>query len=145
MNTKKLYLVKGKSIAISKVLKASLTPSDSTDKVTWSVSRKSVVTIKGGKLVAGKKTGKVTLTAKTESGKKVTCTIYVVSKAKKAASIRLSKKSAALKAGNTIALKATVKPAATTDTITWTSSHKKIASVDAFGTVTAKKITCEKK
>lgn len=137
LNTKKLYLVKGKSIAISKVLKASLTPSDSTDKVTWSVSRKSVVTIKGGKLVAGKKTGKVTLTAKTESGKKVTCTIYVVSKAKKAASIRLSKKSAALKA--------TVKPAATTDTITWTSSHKKIASVDAFGTVTAKKITCEKK
>lgn len=137
LNTKKLYLVKGKSIAISKVLKASLTPSDSTDKVTWSVSRKSVVTIKGGKLVAGKKTGKVTLTAKTESGKKVTCTIYVVSKAEKAASIRLSKKSAALKA--------MVKPAATTDTITWTSSHKKIASVDAFGTVTAKKITCEKK
>ena len=137
LNTKKLYLVKGKSIAISKVLKASLTPSDSTDKVTWSVSRKSVVTIKGGKLVAGKKTGKVTLTAKTESGKKVTCTIYVVSKAKKAALIRLSKKSAALKA--------TVKPVATTDTITWTSSHKKIASVDAFGTVTAKKITCEKK
>ena len=87
--------------------------------------------------MAGKKTGKVTLTAKTESGKKVTCTIYVVSKAEKAASIRLSKKSAALKA--------TVKPAATTDTITWTSSHKKIASVDAFGTVTAKKITCEKK
>lgn len=139
LNTKKLYLVKGKSVAISKVLKASLTPSDSTDKVTWSVPRKSVVTIKGGKLAAGKKTGKVTLTAKTASGKKATCTVYVVSKAKKATSIKMSKKSAALKAGNTITLKATVKPAATTDTVTWTSSNKKIASVDAFGTVTAKK------
>lgn len=139
LNTKKLYLVKGKSVAISKILKASLTPSDSTDKVTWSVPRKSVVTIKGGKLAAGKKTGKVTLTAKTASGKKATCTVYVVSKAKKATSIKMSKKSAALKAGNTITLKATVKPAATTDTVTWTSSNKKIASVDAFGTVTAKK------
>ena len=36
-------------------------------------------------------------------------------------------------------MKATVKPATTTDTVTWTSSNKKVATVDAFGKVTAKK------
>ena len=134
LNTKKVYVVKGKSVS----LKATMTPSDTTDKITFKSNSKNVTIDKKGKLKA-KKTGTVTITAKATSGKKVTCKVYVVSKATKSKSVKLNKKSASLKAGKTLTLKATMSPAKSTDTVKWTTSNKKIATVDAFGTVTAKK------
>ncbi len=134
LNTKKIYIVKGKSIKI----KATMAPSDTTDTLTWKSSKPSVATVKNGKIKA-KKTGTTTITVTTSSGKKVTCKVFVVKKATAAKSIKLNKKKASIKVGNTLNLVPKVTPAKSTDFIKWKSSNKKIASVDAFGTVTAKK------
>ena len=72
LNKKKLYIVKGKS----KKLKAVMTPAGTTDKVKWSTSNSSVVSVKNGKLKA-KKAGTAVITAKTSSGKKAKCKVYV--------------------------------------------------------------------
>ncbi len=134
LNTKKIYIVKGKSIKV----KATMTPSDSSDTITWNSSKKSVATVSNGKIKA-KKTGTTTITATTSGGKKVTCKVYVVKKATKATSIKLNKKKVSMKVGKSIDLVPKVKPIKSTDTIKWKSSNKKIAMVDAFGTVVAKK------
>lgn len=139
LNTKKFYIVKGKKLAIDKIFRAVVTPADSTDSVTWSAPKNAVVSIKKGKLVAGKKTGKAKLTATASSGKKATVTVYVVNKARKSSSVKLSKKKYSMKVGASIQLKAVLKPAKTTDLVKWKSSGKKVVSVDAFGTITAKK------
>ena len=53
--------------------------------------------------------------------------------------VSLNKQSAALKAGETIALSATIAPSnATNKSVTWSSSNNAVASVDTNGTVTAK-------
>lgn len=134
LNTKKVYIVKGKSLKI----KAVMTPSNTTDKLTWSSSKKSVATVKNGKIKA-KKTGSTKITVKTSSGKKVTCKVYVVKKAKKSTSIKLNKKKVTIKKGNWVLLSPKMKPAKTTDTVKWKSSNKKVASVDSYGFVTGKK------
>lgn len=134
LNTKKIYVVKGKSVKV----KATLTPLTSTDKVTWSAKNKKVATVKSGKITA-KKVGSTTITAKTTSGKKATLKVTVVKKATKSTSIKLNKKTLKLKKGARYDLVPTLKPAKTTDAVKWKSSNKKVATVDAYGTVTAKK------
>ncbi len=133
LNTKQIYMVKGKSVNV----KATVTPSDTTDRTSWSTSNKKVATVKNGKISA-KKTGKATVTVKAGS-KKATVKVNVVSKAKKATKVTLNKKKATLKVKKTLSLKTTLKPSSSTDTLKWTSSNKKVAKVDKFGTVTAVK------
>lgn len=133
LNTKQIYMVKGKSANV----KATVTPSDTTDRTSWSTSNKKVATVKNGKISA-KKTGKATVTVKAGS-KKATVKVNVVSKAKKATKVTLNKKKATLKVKKTLSLKTTLKPSSSTDTLKWTSSNKKVAKVDKFGTVTAVK------
>ena len=133
LNTKQIYMVKGKSVNV----KATVTPSDTTDRTSWSTSNKKVATVKNGKISA-KQTGKATVTVKAGS-KKATVKVNVVSKAKKATKVTLNKKKATLKVKKTLSLKTTLKPSSSTDTLKWTSSNKKVAKVDKFGTVTAVK------
>lgn len=137
LNKKTLYMVKGKKLTIRSVLKAAVSPSDSTDKVIWSSAKSSVVTIKSGKLVA-KKVGTAKITAKA-GRRKATITIKVVNKAVKATAVKLNKKKLTLRKGKTVVLKATIKPVKTTEIESWSSSDKKVASVDRFGKITAKK------
>lgn len=134
INTKKIYIVKGKSIQMKGVME----PFNTTDKITWSTSKKSVATVKNGKITA-KKAGTAMITAKTTSGKKVVCSVYVVKKAKKSTSIKLNQKEVTLERGSRILLKPTLKPAKSTDIVKWKSSNKEVASVDAYGFVTGKK------
>lgn len=134
LNAKKLYMVKGSSIKV----KAVMSPAKTTDILTWNSSKKSIATVADGKIKA-KKVGNTNITVTTTSGKKATCKVYVVKKAKKSNSVKLNKKKVSMKAGNWILLTPTLKPAKSTDTIKWKSSNKKVASVDAYGFVTAKK------
>lgn len=133
LSTTQIYLLKGKSITV----KANVMPENSTDKVVWSVSNKKVATVKKGKISA-KKTGTTIITAKAGSKKKK-IKVYVVSKRKKAKKVTLNKKSATIKRGKKLTLKAAVKPKQSTDFLTWSSSNKKIAKVDKYGQVTALK------
>lgn len=73
LNKTKVTLAKGKSVT----LKATLTPTNSTDKLTWTTSNKKVATVTSkGKVTAVKK-GTATITVKTTSGKKATCKVTV--------------------------------------------------------------------
>jgi uncharacterized protein YjdB len=138
VNTKQLYIQKGKRATI----KATMGPVETTDKITVKVSNKNV-TVKAGKngefTITGKKNGKATVTLTTTSGKRATVSVSVEKRAVKAKSVKLNKKNATLVAGKTITLKAAINPKKTTDTLSWKSSNKKVATVDKFGVVTAKK------
>ena len=134
VNTKKVCVVKGQS----RRLKVKLTPEGSTDIVSYESNKPSVVTVKNGKLKA-KKTGSVIITVKTRSGETVAVKVTVVKKAKKAKAIHLNKKKVTIKTGEWMLLSASLNPEKSTDTVKWKSSNKKVATVDAYGFVTAKK------
>ncbi len=72
LSKKKATLKVGKTLK----LKATKTPANSTDKLTWKTSNKKIATVKNGKVKAKKK-GKVTITVKTQSGKTAKCKITV--------------------------------------------------------------------
>ncbi len=132
LSAKQIYMVKGKSIRIG----AYVSPANATDELKWSTSNKKIAVVKNGKITA-KKTGKVSVTVRAGK-KKASLNVVVVPKAKKAAKVTLKKKSS-MKVKSSLLLKASVSPKNATDTLTWSSSNKKIAKVDKFGRVTALK------
>lgn len=73
LNKTSATLKKGKTLK----LKATITPGNSTDKVTFKSSKKSVATVNSKGVVTAKKKGKATITAKTTSGKTAKCKITV--------------------------------------------------------------------
>lgn len=138
VSTTKLYIAKGKKASF----RASAGPADTTNSIQVKASNKNV-TVK-----LNKKTGEVTVTAKkagtakitvSAGSKKKTVNVTVAKKATKAKSVKLSKKKATLNIGKTLDLKATMNPSKSTDTLKWTTSNKKVAMVDKFGRVTARK------
>ena len=140
ISAEKIYLTPAVCIkkGSGKTLKASIFPADTTDKVTWSTSNKKVVTVTSKGKIKGVKAGTATITAKMSNGKKAVCKVTVVKATKKAASIKLSKKTLTLKKGAYTQLKATLSKNST-DKVTWSSSNKKVAKVDVNGVVTALK------
>lgn len=117
-------------------LKATVKPSDATNKtVSWKSSDKNVATVSASGVVTAKKLGTATITVTTaDGGLKKTCTVNVV---KKVTSVELDKSAATLYLGKTLTLKATVSPSgATNSAVTFTSSDKKIATVNSKGVVT---------
>lgn len=129
----KEYIKKGKT----RSLYATLTPSDTTDKITWSSSNKKVAQVNTKGKVKGLKPGTATITAKTSSGKKDTCKVKIVKKTVKAKKIKISKKAILIKKGNTQILKVTASPSYSTDTRSFKSSKPSVAKVDKNGVVTA--------
>ncbi len=73
MSQKKIILNKGKS----QKLEVTRNPITATEKITWSSSKQSVVTVNKNGKVKAKKKGTATITAKTSNGKKATCKITV--------------------------------------------------------------------
>ena len=59
-------------------IQATLTPKDTTDKVTWKSSNTNIATVNSAGLVVGVGVGKATITAQAESGKKATCAVTVI-------------------------------------------------------------------
>ena len=132
LNKKTASLVKGKTLA----LKATVSPSNATNKsVTWKSSNTKIATVSSKGVVKGVKAGTATITVTTKDGNKTaTCKVTVKPVAVK--SVKLNKKTASIKKGKTITLKATVSPSnATTKTVTWKTSNKKIATVTSSGKV----------
>lgn len=114
-------------------LTATVKPSNTTDTFSWKTSNSSVASIKknGKKVtVTAKKAGTATITA-TSGSKKATCKITVNT-------VTLDKKTASLEVGQTVTLKATVKPSGKA---TFTSSDTSVATVDkSTGKVKAVKV-----
>lgn len=124
----------------SQKLTATVSPSNAENKtVLWTSSNSSVASVKDG-LVSAIKSGKATITAKSDDGgKTATCEVTVKAKVYPVESVSLDKTSYEMTEGDEFTLTATVKPDnATNKNITWSSSNTSVASV-SNGKVTALK------
>lgn len=107
--------------------------------VTWKSSNEKVAKVSDNGKLSIKKKGTVEITAETADGQKQTITFKAGKKPVKAKKIILNGKKT-IKVNKSQVLKATVLPAtADNQKVTWTSSDKKIATVNSKGKVTAKK------
>ena len=153
VKTKRLsYLKAVKKIALESVimeltegetgtLKATITPTDATDKaIAWSSSAPEVASVTEEGVVTALKAGTATITASTANGLTATCEVTVVAATVDASGLELNLEEAEIVEGESVQLQAMVLPADATDkTVTWTSSDAAVATVNASGLVTALK------
>ncbi len=113
------------------------TPIDTSDqRITYSSSDTSIVTVTDTGIVTAKKNGtaKVTVTSKSDTSKKEECIINVITSA---SSVTVAPSSSVIEVGSTVQLTGTIEPGdVTTNSLTWTSSNENIAHVDESGLVT---------
>lgn len=108
--------------------------------VSWTSSNPKILTVsKKGKLKAGKKTGKVTVTVRLASGLTKQVRITVQKKKVKTTKISLSPAKITLKKGKKQTLKPVITPITSQQKITYSSNNKKVVSVNSKGQITAKK------
>lgn len=144
LDKKSAYLIPGKSIQ----LKATVKPMEADQGIIWQASSTKYITLsQNGKVKAKKSKSaigkKVTVTAVSaaDGTKQASCKLTIVRKVK---SITVTGKSL-IKAGKSFKLKAKVKPSnATVKSVTWKSSRKKYATVNAKGKVKTKKSAARK-
>lgn len=106
-------------------------------KTTWKTSNKKIATVSSSGKVTAKKAGKVTISV-VSNGMIYKCKLTVKKLVVK--SVKLSKKSLALYAGKSAALKATINPSDIKNAkVKWKSSDTKVATVSSSGKITAKK------
>ena len=125
----------------TKVLTATVTPEDATDKtVTWSSSDPSVVEVGPTGEITAKSAGEATVTCTSADGKQtVACTVTVSDTVVPVTNVTLSTSSLSLTVGQTRQLMATVHPSdATNKAVTWRSNKSSVASVSSDGEVTGK-------
>ena len=129
------------NVGKSTSLVVAISPSDATNKnITWTSSNTAVATVSNG-TITGKGEGYATITAKSSNGKTATCSVKVEKEniVIDVTGLTLNKTTASLKIGDSITLVPTLSPSnATNQTITWTSSNDKIATVKN-GVVTSKR------
>lgn len=135
----------GKATALIEIgettfLSLTISPSGATDQTaSWTSSDDSVATVDAAGNVTGVGKGKATITA-TVGDKSATCEVTVAKKVKiPLISISLDLEALNLTEGATGSLAVILNPTDTTDDkkVIWTSSDKKIATVDDYGNVTA--------
>ena len=108
--------------------------------VSWKSGNPKVVKVNNsGKITAGKKTGKATVTVTLRSGKTASITVKVQKKPAKTTRIAGLTSKVTLKAKEKLTLKPEVLPVTSVQKITYISSNKKVATVSKKGVITAKK------
>lgn len=113
-------------------LTATISPSNKVDVSSWSSSNKSVATVSSSGKITAKKAGTATITFKTSNGKKATCKVTV----KKAPTkLGINKTKATVKVKKTVNLDHKFYSGQYSNSITWTSSNTKIATVNSTGVV----------
>ena len=136
LNETTLTLMRGETGKLT----ATVTPENADDKtVTWSSSHADVATVDADGTVTTHKAGETIITATTqEGGKTAICTVIVNPILVETVTLNMTELT--LTRGETGKLTATVMPENADDkTVTWSSSHTDVATVDADGTVTAVK------
>lgn len=133
-----LAVQKGKTVNI----KATVKPKNASNKkLKYKTSNKKIATVNSKGKVKAIKNGTVTITVTAADGskKKATCKVGVYTAKIKKATVSPSKKT--LNVGKTVTLKTKIKSPSkgAVNLFTWTSSNKKVASVDAKGKVKALK------
>lgn len=135
LNASSQNLITGESFTLT----ATVEPAKTTDTVVWSSSNEAVATVSDGTVTAAK-AGTTEITA-TAGNVKATCTVTVSDPVYKVTDIKLTAApSRRIAAGKKVKLKASIAPSNATDkSVTWTSSNKKVATVNAKGLVKFKK------
>ena len=118
-----------------KQLTIEIKPVSTTDKVTYTSSNKKVATVSGKGLITAKKAGTAKITVKSGK-KKYTITVKVAKAAP--TGINGVPASKSLKKKKSFTIKAKLVPSGSDAKITYKSSNKKVATVNAKGKVTAK-------
>ncbi len=107
-------------------------------KVTWMSSDESLATVNSNGTITAKRPGEVIITCETVDGHMIDVCTVTIKKVVKTTSVSLNKLSFTLYVGRSRRLVATVQPEnATNKNLTWKSSNKKVAKVNANGVVTA--------
>lgn len=136
LNAKSIPLQVGKSTTAVKVA----TKSPSNDKVkSYKSSNTKIATVNSKGKVTAKKVGKATITVTMKSGATAKYTVNVQKGKVVTKSLKLDAKSKTLLKGKKATLKVTRNPISATEKITWSSSNKKVVTVDKNGKITAKK------
>jgi uncharacterized protein YjdB len=141
LNATKFNLQKGKTTKALKI-KSSTYSDDpivsvisSNSKIVKASFKGSTISLKGVK--ASNKY--VTIKIKTKSGATATSKVKVVKSKVSTSKLKLNKKNVTLKKGKSETLTVTQTPISATDKLTWTSSNKKVATVNKNGKIVAKK------
>ena len=122
----------------NKIKVTAMTKGDSVK--SWESNNQKIATVsKSGVIKAGKKNGTARITVTLASGKKATVTVKV--QKAKVATTKISglKSKETLKKGKKLTLKPVISPITSLEKVTYTSSNKKVATVNSKGVVTAKK------
>ncbi len=138
LNKSEMTLTEGES----ETLAATITPENAENKsITWSSNNEAVATVDVNGNVTAKSAGTAVITATSTNGKSAGCTVTVEKKQIPVTEVRLSESTVGIVEGSTYKLTATVLPENTTDSknVSWSSSNSEVATVDANGTVTAKR------
>ncbi|MDE6032062.1 MAG: Ig-like domain-containing protein [Oscillospiraceae bacterium] len=123
-------------VGATKTLAVTTTPTGADELTyTWTSSATDVATVANG-VVTGVAAGEAVITVKAGT-LEATCTVTVTAETKPATKVTLNKTTLTLEEEETDTLTATITPADSTDSITWTSSDTAIATVDQTGKVTA--------
>ena len=132
VNTRNVTLSQNQSFQLTFVV----APFTSKDKLSYKTANKKIATVSGNGKITAKKAGKTTITVK--SGKKsVKVTVNVIGVKTTGLSVNTTQLN--LKVKKKAIIKAYVTPKNSSEKVTYKSSNKKIATVDAKGKVTAKK------
>ena len=114
--------------------------------VSWTSNSTRIATVSRTGTVVGKKAGTATITVKLQSGLKASFKVKVQKTDVATTSLRVVNKatgktfkSATLKVKKTLTLVSTVAPVTSKQKVTYTSSNKKVATVNARGVITARK------
>lgn len=108
--------------------------------VSWKSSNTKVVKVTSkGKITAGKKTGKATLTITLESGLTKKIKVTVQKATVKTTKISVASKSITLSKGESYLLETVIKPITSVQKVTYKTSNKKVATVNSKGKIVAKK------
>lgn len=106
----------------------------------WKSSNTKIVKVTGsGKITAGKKTGKATLTVTLKSGKSAKVTVKVQKKKVTTKKIKVPAKKITLKKGQSYTIAAVLNPITSQDKAKYSTSKKSVAAVSSKGVVKAKK------
>ena len=136
LNASSIPLQRKKSTTALKI--KSYTKGDSVAQ--WTSDKPSIVSVnkKTGKLTA-KKNGKAVIMVTMKSGAKASCIVKVQSGTVKTTKLTVSKSAVTLKTQQTYTIKVSRTPITTQETVKFSSSNKKIATVSSKGKITAKK------
>ena len=138
LNKSEMTLTEGES----ETLAATVTPENAENKsIKWSSNNEAVATVDVNGTVTAKSAGTAVITATSTNGKSAGCTVTVEKKQIPVTEVRLSESTVGIVEGSTYKLTATVLPENTTDSksVSWSSNNSAVATVDANGTVTAKR------